>query len=40
MEVERDALDAYSRVVSTVAAEVTLHVASLRLGRGAGSGRG
>jgi S1-C subfamily serine protease len=38
MEVERDALDAYSRVVSTVAAEVTPHVASLRLGRGAGSG--
>jgi S1-C subfamily serine protease len=38
MEVERDALDAYSQVVSTVAAEVTLHVASLRLGRGAGSG--
>ncbi|HEV7654162.1 MAG TPA: trypsin-like peptidase domain-containing protein [Mycobacteriales bacterium] len=38
MEVEREALDAYSRVVSTVAAEVTPHVASLRLGRGAGSG--
>ena len=38
MEVDRDALDAYSRVVSTVAAEVTPHVASLRLGRGAGSG--
>jgi S1-C subfamily serine protease len=38
MEVDRDALDAYSRVVSTVATEVTPHVASLRLGRGAGSG--
>jgi S1-C subfamily serine protease len=38
MEVDRDALDAYSRVVSTVAAEVTPHVASLQLGRGAGSG--
>jgi len=38
MEVDQDALDAYSRVVSTVAAEMTPHVASLRLGRGAGSG--
>jgi S1-C subfamily serine protease len=38
MEVGQDALDAYSRVVSSVAAEVTPHVASLRLGRGAGSG--
>jgi serine protease Do len=38
MEIEQDALDAYSRVVSSVAAEVTPHVASLRLGRGAGSG--
>jgi S1-C subfamily serine protease len=38
MEVDRDALDAYSRVVSTVAAEVTPHVASLQLARGAGSG--
>ena len=33
MEVERDALDAYSRVVSTVAAEVTPHVASLTEGK-------
>jgi S1-C subfamily serine protease len=38
MELDQDALDAYSRVVSSVAAEVTPHVASLRLGRGAGSG--
>jgi S1-C subfamily serine protease len=38
MEVDQDALDAYSRVVTSVAAEVTPHVASLRLGRGAGSG--
>ena len=40
MEVERDALDAYSRVVSTVAAELAPHVASLRARRrpgGAGS---
>lgn len=33
-----DILDAYSRTVSTVAAEVTPHVASLRLPRGGGSG--
>ncbi|MGI6874413.1 S1C family serine protease [Amycolatopsis sp. 3B14] len=32
-----DALDAYSRSVSTVAAEVTPHVASVRLSRGSGS---
>ena len=38
MEVEGDALDAYSRVVSSVAAAVTPHVASLRVGRGGGSG--
>jgi S1-C subfamily serine protease len=38
MDVERDALDAYSRVVTSVAAAVTPHVASLRLARGAGSG--
>src|SRR5438067_9828500 len=31
------ALDAYSRAVSTVAAEVTPHVASVELGRGGGS---
>ncbi|GHF73757.1 S1-C subfamily serine protease [Amycolatopsis bartoniae] len=35
---DSDVLDAYSRTVSTVAAEVTPHVASLRLGRGGGSG--
>ncbi len=38
MDVENDALDAYSRVVTSVAAAVTPHVASLRLARGAGSG--
>ena len=32
-----DPLDSYSRTVSTVAAEVTPHVASLRIGHGAGS---
>jgi len=32
-----DELDAYSRTVSTVAAEVTPHVASLRMRRGSGS---
>ncbi|HEY3260407.1 MAG TPA: trypsin-like peptidase domain-containing protein, partial [Pseudonocardiaceae bacterium] len=32
-----DELDAYSRTVSTVAAEVTRHVASLRMRRGSGS---
>lgn len=32
-----DQLDSYSRTVSTVAAEVTPHVASLRIGHGAGS---
>ena len=37
MDVERDALDAYSRVVSGVAAEVTPHVASLRVRAGGGS---
>ncbi|TNC28092.1 S1C family serine protease [Amycolatopsis alkalitolerans] len=35
---DSDFLDAYSRTVSTVAAEVTPHVASLRLARGGGSG--
>ncbi|HVV11506.1 S1C family serine protease [Amycolatopsis sp.] len=35
---DSDALDAYSRTVSSVAAEVTPHVASLGLGRGGGSG--
>jgi len=39
MDIERDALDAYSRVVSSVAAAVTPHVASLRVGPG-GSGSG
>jgi len=39
MDIERDALDAYSRVVSSVAAAVTPHVASLRVGWG-GSGSG
>ncbi|WP_431929147.1 S1C family serine protease [Amycolatopsis tucumanensis] len=34
---DTDALDAYSRSVSTVAAEVTPHVASVRLSRGSGS---
>ncbi|GAA5163352.1 trypsin-like peptidase domain-containing protein [Amycolatopsis dongchuanensis] len=34
---DSDVLDAYSRTVSTVAAEVTPHVASLRLARGGGS---
>jgi S1-C subfamily serine protease len=34
---DSDALDAYSRSVSSVAAEVTPHVASLRLARGGGS---
>ena len=34
---DADALDAYSRSVSSVAAEVTPHVASLRLARGGGS---
>ncbi|MGH3977619.1 MAG: S1C family serine protease [Pseudonocardiaceae bacterium] len=32
-----DPMDSYSRTVSTVAAEVTPHVASLRIGHGAGS---
>ena len=32
-----DPLDSYSRTVSTVAAEVAPHVASLRIGHGAGS---
>ncbi|HVW40382.1 MAG TPA: trypsin-like peptidase domain-containing protein [Amycolatopsis sp.] len=35
---DADALDAYSRSVSSVAAEVTPHVASLSLARGGGSG--
>lgn len=35
---DSDVLDAYSRTVSTVAAEMTQHVASLRLARGGGSG--
>jgi S1-C subfamily serine protease len=35
---DSDVLDAYSRTVSTVAAEMTPHVASLRLPRGGGSG--
>ncbi|NIH86889.1 S1-C subfamily serine protease [Amycolatopsis granulosa] len=34
---DADALDAYSRSVSSVAAEVTPHVASVRLARGSGS---
>ncbi|MDT7725782.1 MAG: hypothetical protein QOI21_2358 [Actinomycetota bacterium] len=34
---ESEAMDAYSRVVSTVAATVTPHVASVRLGNGGGS---
>ncbi|TVT59054.1 PDZ domain-containing protein [Amycolatopsis rhizosphaerae] len=34
---DTEALDAYSRSVSSVAAEVTPHVASLRLARGSGS---
>ncbi len=38
MVTDADALDAYSRTVSTVAAEMTPHVASLRLARGGGSG--
>ena len=36
-EDERLALDAYSRAVSTVAASVTPHVASIELGKGGGS---
>ena len=35
-----DELDAYSRTVSAVAAEVTPHVASLRVGRGRSTGAG
>ncbi|HEV7789267.1 MAG TPA: trypsin-like peptidase domain-containing protein [Pseudonocardia sp.] len=35
-----DELDAYSRTVSAVAAEVTPHVASLRVGRGRATGAG
>src|SRR3954452_9399855 len=38
MDVDQDEVDAYSRVVSSGAAEVTPHVASLGLPRGAGSG--
>jgi S1-C subfamily serine protease len=34
---DSEAMDAYSRVVSTVAATVTRHVASVRLGNGGGS---
>ncbi|WP_158882131.1 trypsin-like peptidase domain-containing protein [Amycolatopsis anabasis] len=37
MSEEEDVLDAYSRAVSAVAASVTPHVASVRLGQGGGS---